>query len=287
MKDTAFQAIFLLLALAMSAHADPNLLTNEHLLSENAQLRAELARANAEVARANAEVARMKQAMGAELELEEQDDALATGAELELEEQDAGKAKQAETTQMKTGLTQGGCERQAAMQIDRDMGKCCAGQCKNKCELQTYNFDSTCKLSESTLDFQTGADMFKSVGTAEKPAWELWSGGKKAGKTLLGTVHCPCTNANGKAMEERDAVREIVGQVAGLGIPFQAGICKARAKGEVSQMEALWNLKVTVATVQMLNCWKAKCKAGGELQELLDLSDGAKSGLRFGGGASC
>merc|ERR1711998_337070 len=90
--------------------------------------------------------------------------------------------------------------------------------------------------------------------------------------TVLGTVSCPCKNSAGKAMTETEALRSIVGQVASMRLPWATAICKKRDKGVISQMEALWNSKVTLATVQMYRCWMAKCSAVPE-DTTMDLQD--------------
>jgi hypothetical protein len=270
--------IVLLLALASSADADSNSLQIEHLRSEIEQLKAENALLIAKTAR----MEQLCPIAAAQVD---------TMSELELHERDDDEVKQTEATQMRTA--------EAGLSPYSPETGTCPEKCQGKCELELYNFDKNCVMTEATLKVQTATDMIKPVGTAENPEWELRSGGKNKGQsTLLGRVACPCKTSAGKALTKEEAVRAIVGQVASLRFPWAPAVCDKRKRGKISQMEALWNTKVTLATVKMLHCWQVKCSIPNNLDTAMDLQDllpntpkGRYVDLelsdKFGGGTEC
>ena len=98
---------------------------------------------------------------------------------------------------------------------DREDEKMCKGHCHEKCWMPTTFFDEKCTLQDSDFKKQTSQKIIKQVGTAKLPKWDLYNNAGQAGQRqkVLGSVSCPCNDAKGKDLSQKDAIKRIVGQV--------------------------------------------------------------------------
>jgi hypothetical protein len=92
------------------------------------------------------------------------------------------------------------------------------------------------------------------------------------------TVKCPCNGADGKTLSTQEALYNILGQLAQIGIPpvVAAQTATGTTKG------GGWNIMTGYATFLMIECWKKKCapeRLSQPDQEELRRSVGTKTDL--------
>merc|ERR1712070_1221385 len=163
-------------------------------------------------------------------------------------------------------------EKNAAAELDAAVTEG-AGNCQGKYWVPSTVFDQTCTMKGDKFNNWKG---FVKRTSSQPPTWTIYSGTQSNGQqTPLGTVSCPCTDG-GQSLSKDDAARRILGQVAALGFPdaWAGYMCDERAKGKKDNVEALWNARVTMATVAMLDCWESMCSGAVlgdvELKSALD-----------------
>ena len=79
--------------------------------------------------------------------------------------------------------------------------------------------------------------------SSDPPKWTLHAG---AGNEVLATIECPC-NAGGRLI--------------GMPDKWEGFMCDARSKGKRDNVANLWNARLPLATMKILNCWEKKCSA--------------------------
>merc|ERR1719263_2417146 len=92
-------------------------------------------------------------------------------------------------------------------------------------------------------------------------------------------VSCPCQQ-DGKPLTEQDALRRILGQAAAMQNEFTK-----------PERVPVFAMKVGIATLRMMNCWKKKCQGpakarDGSLLSMLSEVE-VQLGTGYGGGTDC
>jgi hypothetical protein len=251
---TSVGVIVLFLAWASSAYASLNSAHINEIIAENARLKSQITLLKTENARSKNQLG--QQAM----EIKR----LKTEIERRIEPAVAVQTHFDGHASVQTGDTD-----EFEVMADIQATKTCPGRCQNKCFMSPNHFDQSCTLKEDKFKLEISKSRIRSVGTPSYPKWSLHAGGVK--QSFLGNVSCPCISGN-QVLSEYDAVRRIVGQVAAMGYPdvWAKRVCNARNKGKRALEEGFWNMKVTVATIFMLECWKKKCAAPGNNEAASD-----------------
>jgi len=146
--------------------------------------------------------------------------------------------------------------------------------CQADCRIRSL--DADCSMSTRMLT--NVQNRLKSTGTTDHPKWSFNYTTSEFGvnppELEEVTVECPCSAADGQTLDEETALRNILGQIAAIGIPKV--IAERVAAGE-SRSDSFMS-QIGYAVTKMMSCWDANCK-GSQSFNLLETG--------FGGGAYC
>jgi len=137
----------------------------------------------------------------------------------------------------------------------------CDDRCNGNCWLPASMFNDKCMMTLGTYDSYLQGVVL--VGTDQQnPKWNIMGG--KDYNTTVATVSCPCNHADGTRMSRKDAIRLIAGQVSAIGFPDWHALRSLGEKGDENRWHGpSWLLRLSLATVKMVLCWKDKCEAAG------------------------
>jgi len=136
----------------------------------------------------------------------------------------------------------------------------CDDRCNGNCWLPTKMFNHKCMMTSGT--YASYLQGVVSVGTDQNPKWNIMGG--EGYNTTVATVSCPCNHADGTQMSRTDAIRLIAGQVSAIGFPDWHARRSLGEKGDGLRWHGpSWLLRLSLATVKMVLCWKDKCEAAG------------------------
>jgi len=158
-------------------------------------------------------------------------------------------------------------------------GTCADGKepsehCQANCKIKTL--DADCFITTSVLGMIKSR--FRPTGTSDHPRWSFNYTTSEFGVSPPEleevTVECPCSAADGQTLDQETALRNILGQVAAIGIPK---VIAERVASGTTRSDAFMS-QMGYAVVKMMSCWATNCR-GSQNFNLLETG--------FGGGAMC
>ena len=140
--------------------------------------------------------------------------------------------------------------------------------CQENCRIR--NLEPDCTISAKILD--SIQYRLKSTGTSDHPRWSFNYTTSKRGveppELHEVTVECPCSASDGQTLDEETALRNILGQIATVGVPKV--IAERVAAGETKA--DMFMVQMSYAVTRMMSCWGTNCKGPSRCMRVVRVS---------------